>query len=620
MNDRLKILHLEDLPSDVELVSRELKKGGIEYDALVVDNKADYVQALKSFAPDIVLSDHSLPMFDSREALFLLKETGLKIPFVLVTATISEEYAVEIMKDGAYDYVLKDRLQRLPQAVLNAMEKWQMENEKQKYLQEIISNEALLKEAEHLAHFGSWQTDFEKGFSKWSDESYRILGYKPGEIQPSLENFLSTVHPEDFAYVKDTLESSIQTHNSHKLNFRIIDKDGAIKYIRSELVIERNREKQTIRITGFNQDVTEMKLSEDARSRAEKELKTTHERLLFHIENTPLGFIEWDSKMKIRSLSARAEQIFGWSMKEFLEAGMTGEDMVYEEDLFWVTSVFEELVNGNLDRNKVLNRNVKRDGTIIWCEWFNSVMKDPDGKVNTIMSLVQDVTDRKEAEKEILKMNAQLRELTSHLQNIREEERKRIAREIHDELGQQLTGIKMDLAMIRQNTVKPHAISEESISEVMNMVDDAIKTVRKISSELRPSVIDDLGLIAAMNWQCHEFEKRYNIPCSFTSTMNEFPFEKDLVTGIFRIYQESLTNIARHSKASEISATLTVEEKSIMLSIRDNGVGFNPNNMEKKTLGIIGMKERAIMLGGALNIDSEVGKGTKIIVRIPMKN
>jgi two-component system sensor histidine kinase UhpB len=348
-------------------------------------------------------------------------------------------------------------------------------------------------------------------------------------------------------------------------------------------------------------------------------LRIAHERLLFHIENTPLGFMEWDGELKIRSLSKRAEEIFGWSMKEFLESGSTFYTQVYEEDRIWVSEIADQMLSGKLERNKTLYRNYSKDGRVIWCEWFNSVMKDKDGKVNTIMSLVQDVTERKEAEKEILKMNEQLRDLSSHLQNIREEERKHIAREIHDELGQQLTGMKMDLAMIRQDCAASKPVSEQSISEVMSMVDDAIKTVRKISSELRPSVIDDLGLLPALNWQSHEFEKRYGIPCSFVSSVKELPFEKDFVTGLFRIYQESLTNIARHAKASEISSSLSQEDNSLVLKIKDNGIGFNPDTLQKKTLGIIGMKERAFMLGGEFNIDSNAVQGTSVTVRIPIR-
>ncbi|MEO6219591.1 MAG: hybrid sensor histidine kinase/response regulator [Ginsengibacter sp.] len=145
MNAKLKILHLEDLESDAELVQRELKKANIQYNILVVDNKDDYIAALENFSPEIILADHTLPLFDSTEALEILKGKGKKIPFILITATVSEEYAVNIMREGADDYILKDRLQRLPPAVINAIEKYKIEEERQKYFNKVIASEASLQ-------------------------------------------------------------------------------------------------------------------------------------------------------------------------------------------------------------------------------------------------------------------------------------------------------------------------------------------------------------------------------------------------------------------------------------------------------------------------------------------
>ena len=144
MNTKLKILHLEDMESDAELVRRELKKSNIQYTILVVDNKVDYITALQTFSPEIIFADHTLPAFDSLEALEILKETGKKIPFILITATVSEEYAVNVMMQGADDYILKDRLQRLPAAVVNVLEKYRLEDERQKFFNKVIASEATL--------------------------------------------------------------------------------------------------------------------------------------------------------------------------------------------------------------------------------------------------------------------------------------------------------------------------------------------------------------------------------------------------------------------------------------------------------------------------------------------
>jgi len=255
MNTKIKILHLEDLPEDAELIEYELSKGLVNFEKRIVDNKNDYEKALNDFNPDIILSDHSLPSFDSFQALAILREKKLHIPFILITATMSEEFAVDIMKRGASDYVLKDRLQRLPSAVINSISKRRLEDEQQ----------------------------------------------------------------------------------------------------------------------------------------------AAHERLLLHIENTPLGFIEWDNAGFVKSWSKRAEEIFGWTGKEFIEI-QNGLGDVYKEDLSWVANILEPLISGEVERNKVQHENTTKEGRKIWCEWFNSVLKDKEGKVKTIMSLVQDITEQKQME------------------------------------------------------------------------------------------------------------------------------------------------------------------------------------------------------------------------------
>ncbi len=193
---KLHILYLEDSEHDAELTARTLKKSGLDFDLELVDTQEEYVQALDQGKADLVLADHSLVQFNSVEALRIFKKYEYKIPFILVTGTVSEEFAVDILKEGAHDYLLKNNLTRLPNAILNSLEKFQIEEEKQQYLQDVITNEALLREAEHLAHIGSWAMDVQTGITKWSDENFRIFGYEPGEIKPCLDQFKKHIHPE----------------------------------------------------------------------------------------------------------------------------------------------------------------------------------------------------------------------------------------------------------------------------------------------------------------------------------------------------------------------------------------------------------------------------------------
>ena len=210
----------------------------------------------------------------------------------------------------------------------------------------------------------------------------------------------------------------------------------------------------------------------------------------------------------------------------------------------------------------------------------------------------------------------QLRELSDHLLNIREIERTNIAREIHDELGQQLTILKMDLSWLNQKLQKHEDASVlQKTRDALKVLNETIKSVRRIATELRPSMLDDLGLIEAMEWQSKEFEKRSGIRITFKSGIAHLPVANAIATSLFRIFQEALTNIARHANAKNVFSKLQVENNEVILTIIDDGAGFDMQTLGlKKTLGLLGMKERTLMMGGRFEINSKAGEGTTIIV------
>ena len=216
-------------------------------------------------------------------------------------------------------------------------------------------------------------------------------------------------------------------------------------------------------------------------------------------------------------------------------------------------------------------------------------------------------------------MNEQLRDLTAHLQNIREEERIHIAREMHDELGQLLTAFKMDISWLDKKLSGTDAATRQKLADMTLLIDNSVSFVRNLASELRPSMLDDFGLIPALEWHSEEFGKRFNIAIEFTANVKEIKTTAEMGTGLFRMYQETLTNVARHANASKVSAALDVAGDHLRLSIHDNGKGFNTSgDNKKKTLGLLGMKERAAMIGGSLEINSAPGKGTSVIITVPL--
>lgn len=217
--------------------------------------------------------------------------------------------------------------------------------------------------------------------------------------------------------------------------------------------------------------------------------------------------------------------------------------------------------------------------------------------------------------------NEQLRNLSAHLQNIREEERIHIAREMHDELGQFLTGLKMDISWMNKKLGSgfEKGAAKEKLDEMSKMVDEAVVFVRRLAAELRPSILDDLGLIPALEWHSQEFTRRFNIDVQFNAEVESLNSSPLVATGLFRMYQESLTNVARHAEATTVIAKLQVIDDQVQLSVTDNGKGFEQAPGKRKTLGLLGMKERALMLGGRLEIFSKPGKGTTVLITVPFE-
>jgi len=219
---------------------------------------------------------------------------------------------------------------------------------------------------------------------------------------------------------------------------------------------------------------------------------------------------------------------------------------------------------------------------------------------------------------ELKNLSDQLRALAARLQTVREEERTTVAREIHDELGQALTAIKIDLtAVLRELPTDEGPIVQRSQSTLI-LLDEAIESVRKIATELRPGILDDLGLVAAVEWAAEEFQARTGTKCEVSLPDADIAMDPECTTALFRIFQETLTNVARHAKATKVSARLSKESGNVFLEVQDNGRGIDEKHLSAaRSLGIMGMRERALLLGGDFTVRGAPGKGTTVEVRIP---
>ena len=301
---------------------------------------------------------------------------------------------------------------------------------------------------------------------------------------------------------------------------------------------------------------------------------------------------------------------------------------------------------------------IRKDGSRFWASVVITALRDPGGNVLGFIKITRDMTERRAREvtlaeaKEKLELNIeqraavlvkvnlelrqeiaerervegelrnsleQLRDLAARLQHVREEERALVAREMHDELGQACTAIKMDLASIGRKATKRQAPLLAKVHSASQLVDKMIFLVRRIASELRPRTLDDLGLNAALEWQAQEFEARTRISCFVDLPREQLALDSDRSTAIFRIFQESLTNVARHAHATRVDASLERRGDQLILQVRDNGKGFDPEQIStRKSLGLVGMKERALLLNGELKLEGVPGSGTTLTLRVPL--
>jgi len=365
---------------------------------------------------------------------------------------------------------------------------------------------------------------------------------------------------------------------------------------------------------------------EEAHARSqetEKELIVSNQRLAGILNIAQDAIISIDAEQHIQMFNRGAEQIFGYRAEEILGQPLSlllpdrfAETHKRHVEEFGKASEVARMMG---ERREILGK--RKDGSEFPAEASISKLVQPDGqRVYTV--ILRDTTDRKEKENELRASREELRRLAAHMESIRDEESKRIAREVHDELGQSLTVLKMRLTAL-SNEIRPveHGI-QQKLQELIDTVSGTMETVRHIATQLRPSLLDSLGLEAAIRRHVEEFEKATRIETAVDVEKLAPEPVPQLSIAVFRMVQEALTNIARHSGASLV----TIELKKIQdpvpflrLEIADNGKGFNLERTRRKSLGLVGMKERAFNLGGDVSIQSQPGQGTKVIACIPLE-
>ena len=472
-------------------------------------------------------------------------------------------------------------------------------SEKIKSQQELFESEQKFRTLVQQASDGIIITDEEGNFIEVNESAATLTGYQKQEF--------TTMNIQDIFFeeggIRRPLRYNAMASGAVVISEHFIRRKGG-KMINVEVSAKQLSDGRFQRIL---RDITERTQVEDALRASEKKY-----RLLFNDNPLPM-WINNQTDNNFIDVNNAALVAYGYSKKEFLKMNLS--------DL--------NSYNNNVKRPSPNNRksetaidgiyeHVKNNGEIMKVDVLTHDIIY-EGKP-AILSLANDITAKLEAEESLQRSNEALRDLASHLETIRENERIHMAREIHDELGQQLTGLKMDISWLSRKIKSDDEAINDKMKDTMELIDKTVVTVRRIATELRPSILDDLGLIDAMEWQSEEFEKRSEIKSIFKTNVSQIEVSADVATAMFRIFQESLTNVLRHSKATEVISFFRLENYVITLFIEDNGIGFNEQAIKnKKTLGLLGMKERIELINGKYEINGNSGKGTSVIITVPLK-
>jgi PAS domain S-box-containing protein len=445
-----------------------------------------------------------------------------------------------------------------------------------------------------------WDWDMTTNEIWGNDKYYQLLKNKP-ENKSNFEYFLERMHPGDSKKGMEILSDNFAEKKETMISeYRFLNSENKWIVLFNRQTILYNDEGKPYRILGALQDITDQKKIQEQIIH-EKEMADVLINSLpgvFYMFNKEGKYIRWNKNLL---------DITGVTDEQMMSTANPVNFVPEEQRALFAEKIANVFKSGidHVEGDLLVKDNQKIPF------YFTGIFIKYNGE-DCMMGVGIDISEKVKTQKE-------LRDLATHLQNVREEERTRIAREIHDELGQQLTGLKMEISWLNKK-IKPENIEvSNKLQDALFLIDDTVKNVRRIATQLRPSMLDDLGLLSAMEWQSDEFQKRFHIKSDIETNLGNVKINPEKSTAIFRIFQESLTNVLRHSKATAVNTLLTIEDDVLVMSITDNGIGFNETEINKKqSLGILGMKERTIMLGGSYQISSKENEGVMVLVKLPL--
>ena len=382
------------------------------------------------------------------------------------------------------------------------------------------------------------------------------------------------------------------------------------------------------------------------RKRAEEELGELSQRLTYHVDNSPLAVIEWGSDMRLIRWSGAAERMFGWKAEEVLGKRIEDFRWIYEEDTRQVNKVATDLQTGMDSQRFSANRNYRKDGSVAFCEWYNSSLVDESGNLRSILSLVLDVTKRRQAEEALHKSErqlrsfnetleqkvqektAQVRNLASDLVKAEQRERSRISHILHDDLQQRIYALQIELTFLHDGLRHENEAAHKKVSEIERQMSEIRQVIRHLSIELSPPILPEEGLSHALNWLAAHMQQQHGLPIQVEAEGSFALADEQIHVLLFNCVRELLFNVVKHAQASRAVVTLQWSDDGLRIEVRDDGKGFSvrrgSGGMSEEdelpsSFGLPTIRHQLSLFGGSMQINSAAGAGTRIILKVPVK-
>lgn len=594
-DDNPVVLVVDDNPQNLQLMKTIL--GANNYHVELAADGPLALQMVKASPPDLILLDVLMPGMDGYEVCRHLKEDEAtrNIPVIFVTGMLDIEAETEAFAVGGADFITKPF--NLPVVLARVRTHLALHLQRR-------SLEGMFRDVVEFAPDAFILADAGGVIVQINAQAEQLFGYSRQEllgqlvevlIPPRLRN-AHVAHRD--GYVK-------QSHSMQMgAGLQCLRKDGT--EFPGDINISPLQTHRGRLLMAVVRDVSERKSREDQSQEAAR-----YARSLIEVSPDPLVMI--DTYGKITDVNVAAERITGLTREQLLGSDAASK---FDDPERLYQGFQQVMAKGQVFDYPMTIKHVSGRLTEVMCN--ANAYQNQQGEVIGVFASARDMTESRRIQQEILTSRQRVRELAAQSESVREEEKKHIAREVHDELGQVLTALRMDLSLLGMQSGSQDPALMEKVRGMKGLVDRAIQGVRNVASNLRPAALD-MGLVPAITWLCGEFSKHTGVPCEFQADQASMDMDETWSVVIFRIVQESLTNITRYAQADRVNVTMERRDRSLWLEVRDNGRGFAPAEVaKKKSYGLLGMRERAIVLGGRVKIVSAPGQGTLVDVIIPI--